>query len=65
MDIFLIDHQQWHLRYEILENQNFDVEKLLSMKNEEFTVVIYLPLQMHGLKGSRRAPAFNVLVLLT
>ena len=36
----LIYHQLWHLRYEILQNKKFDVEKVISKLSEDFTTVI-------------------------
>ena len=38
----MIDHRQWHLRYDILENKKFDVKKLIPKITEEFTIVTNL-----------------------
>ena len=51
---FLINQRQWHLRNDILKYKIFDVKKLIP-KISDFTIVIFWPLQMFGLKGSRYA----------
>ena len=54
-----MDQQQWHLWYDILKNERFDVKKIISKISEEFSVVIIWPLQMIGLKVSCYAPGFT------
>ena len=36
----LIAQRQWHLRYDILKNEKFDVKKLIPKISEEFSIVV-------------------------
>ena len=38
----MVDHRQWHLRYDIIENKKSGVKKLIPKISVEFTIEINL-----------------------
>ena len=38
----LIDHRQWHLRYDNFENKRFDANKIIPKISEESTIAMNL-----------------------
>ena len=59
-----MDHRQWHLWYDILENKKFDVKKIAENIERVYYCNKFDPFQMLGLKGSGYAPMFRIFFYL-